>query len=444
MPVNDSPDFRRVAFVSTRIAGTDGVSLEIRKWADVLTRMGLECFYITGESDRPADRTELIAEAHFDHATIRDITSQAFGVETRTEELTMTILETTNRLRGRLQNALDRFEPDLLIAENALTIPMNVPLGLALLQLIQQTGIDCIAHHHDFVWERERYLINSIDDFIASAFPPPLHQIHHVVINRPAGEEFSRRTGQPCRIIPNVMDFDRPPPPPDEYALQFRRQIGLAPDDVLILQPTRVVARKAIERSVELIRRLDDPRAKLVITHDVGDEGTEYADYIRNFADLLRVEVIFASACIGEERGTTADGHRQFTMQDVYPQADLVTYPSTYEGFGNAFLEAVYYRRPIVCNRYSIYRTEIEPSGLRPITFDGFVTEALVEEVRSVLQDPQRRSEMVEHNFRIARRHFSYHVLERQLRAILEWLQICSKRYDDGCKPAEGGARRAE
>ena len=28
-------DFKNIAFISTRIAGTDGVSLEIEKWADV-------------------------------------------------------------------------------------------------------------------------------------------------------------------------------------------------------------------------------------------------------------------------------------------------------------------------------------------------------------------------------------------------------------------------
>ena len=47
----------RVGFVSTRIAGTDGVSLEIAKWAEVIERVGIECYYIAGESDRPAERT---------------------------------------------------------------------------------------------------------------------------------------------------------------------------------------------------------------------------------------------------------------------------------------------------------------------------------------------------------------------------------------------------
>jgi hypothetical protein len=48
----EETDVKRVAFVSTRIAGIDGVSLEIAKWAHVLKRAGLVCCCIAGEPDR--------------------------------------------------------------------------------------------------------------------------------------------------------------------------------------------------------------------------------------------------------------------------------------------------------------------------------------------------------------------------------------------------------
>ena len=41
--------FKNVGFISTRIAGTDGVSLETAKWADVLTKEGFSCFYFAGK-----------------------------------------------------------------------------------------------------------------------------------------------------------------------------------------------------------------------------------------------------------------------------------------------------------------------------------------------------------------------------------------------------------
>jgi glycosyltransferase involved in cell wall biosynthesis len=411
---------RRVAFVSTRIAGTDGVSLEIAKWAHVIERAGVDCYYIAGQCDRPAERTARIAEADFRHPEVQDISRRSFGTERRDSELTNDILRLSRVIRDQLNAAVDRFRIDAIIAENALTIPMNVPLGVALVELIQEQRVGCVAHHHDFFWERDRFLVNAVDDYLRYAFPPALKQVQHVVINSPQAEEFSRRTGLSCRIIPNVMDFANPPRPADDYARQFRAVIGLQEDDLLILQPTRVVARKGIEHSVELVRRLSRENAKLVISHHSGDEGDEYAQRIVEYAELMGVPVLFVADHIADVRGTTADGRRLFTLDDVFSQADLVTYPSEYEGFGNAFLEAIYHKRPVVCNRYTIYRTDIEPCGFRTIAFDGYLTGSTVDQVRRVLDDDSLRREMVEHNYQVARDFFSYEVLEAELRLMIQ------------------------
>jgi len=167
------------------------------------------------------------------------------------------------------------------------------------------------------------------------------------------------------------------------------------------------------------VRRLDPERAKLVITHAAGDEGDAYARRLCEFAELMQVELIFANALISDHREMGPDGRKLFTIADVYRQADLVTYPSEYEGFGNAFLEAIYYRRPIVCNRYSIFRTDIEPCGLRPILFDGFLTDETIDEVRRVLTDPDYRNELVEHNYHVASHFFGYHVVRDELQLML-------------------------
>ena len=43
---------RHIGFVSTRFAGTDGVTLESSKWADVFEKNGHNCFWFAGELDR--------------------------------------------------------------------------------------------------------------------------------------------------------------------------------------------------------------------------------------------------------------------------------------------------------------------------------------------------------------------------------------------------------
>lgn len=413
----DTP--KRIAFIATRIQGTDGVSLEIEKWAQVLEeRMGHTCFYIAGECDRQPDRTEVIPEMHFRHPLIDEINRQAFNSTTRNSTVSRQIHELTWVLKEKLREALEQMGIDLVIAENCVTIPMNLPLGLAVVETIMETGMACIAHHHDFVWERERFMVNAVDDYLRAAFPPMLRQMEHIAINTQAAMEFSRRTGLSCRVIPNVMDFERPPRCDNENR-DFRKTIGAADDDILILQPTRIVQRKAIETSIELARQLDHGHCKLVITHASGDEGDAYATRVQRYAELLDVVIIYAEPWINSTGSVRANGQRRFSIWDAYRQADFVSYPSIYEGFGNAFLETIYYKKPILCNRYAIYRTDIEPCGFKPVLMDGFLTDEVITHVRRVLEDEAYRTEMVEHNFKVAERFFSYSRVEAELRAIL-------------------------
>jgi glycosyltransferase involved in cell wall biosynthesis len=140
---------------------------------------------------------------------------------------------------------------------------------------------------------------------------------------------------------------------------------------------------------------------------------------VREYAHLLDVDVRFESDQVQDKRGVTPDGKKIYTLGDVYPHADLITYPSSIEGFGNAYLEAVYYRRPILVNNYSIYEVDIKPKGFRAVWFDGFISEDTLSAVRRILQNPTLAEEWAEENYQLAKRHFSFTVLERRLQSIL-------------------------
>lgn len=239
------------------------------------------------------------------------------------------------------------------------------------------------------------------------------------MINSIAARQLALRTGASSTLIPNVMNFDAPPPEPDDYAADLRSVLSIASDEYLLLQPTRVVPRKGIERAIELARRLDLP-CTLVIFHDSGDEGTAYEAYLREYADLLGVRLLFASGIFGHRRGRTPDGRKVYALADVQQQADLVAYPSLIEGFGNAFLEAVYYRRPILVNRYDVFRTDIQPKGFEVIAFDGFITEEIIDQTRTLLDDPVLVARMTERNYELGRCHYSYHALEGRLVTLLD------------------------
>jgi len=408
-----------VGFVSTRLAGTDGVSLETAKWANVLTEFGLECFYFAGESDRPAERSHVVPEAHFSHPAILALQTDLFDNHTRSPDTSRAVQTLKDHLKAHLSEFVRTFGVKLLIVENALSLPMNVPLGLALAELIAETSLCTVGHHHDFSWERTRYAVSAADDYLRAAFPPVLPSLRHVVINSFAARQLALRTGTGSLLIPNVMDFDNPPPEPDAYAVEVRPALGIASDEYLLVQPTRIVPRKRIERAIELARRLE-VKSTIVITHVAGDEGRAYESFLREYADLMGIRVLFGADRIAYERGLTQDGRRIYSLADAYQQADLVTYPSLVEGFGNAFLETIYYRRPIVMSTYEIFKTDIQPKGFRVIGFDDFIDDDTVRQARAVLEDPALAAETVNHNYELGARYYSLRTLERRLAALVD------------------------
>ena len=432
-----------IGFISTRFAGTDGVSLETQKWATVFERLGHECFYFAGECDQPPDHSQVVPEAFYRHPEIEAINIQAFSgswtvtkeareahpeidalqkdffsIYVRPPKVTRRVNELKEYFKQELYKFAYNFGLEILVTENALTIPLNLPLGLAITEFIAETGFPIIAHHHDFHWERERFQANCVGDYLAAAFPPNLPSIRHVVINSVQAQQIASRQSVTARVIPNVMDFDSPPPEPDSYTENIRADFGIDPGEYFFLQPTRVIQRKGIEHAVETVKRLGLP-AKLVISHASGDEGTDYEQRVREYAHLLDVTVRFESELVQDDRGKTEDGRKIYTLGDVYPHADFVTYPSSIEGFGNAFLEAVYYRRPILVNNYSIYEVDIKPKGFRAVSFSGFISRRTLEMVREVLLNPILAQEWAEINYQLAKRYFSYTVLQRRLEAIL-------------------------
>jgi len=408
-----------VGFLSTRFHGTDGVSLEAAKWAQVLEHQGHRCFWFAGKLDRPPERSFHSDKAYFEHPEIIQLQNQLFGPSTRSPEVTAQVAELTAVLKNDLHAFVELHAIDLLIPQNILAIPMNVPLGLAVTELVEETQLPTIAHHHDFHWERDRFAVNAAEDYLDRAFPPSLSKdFVHAVINTTARDSLVERCGLRSQCVPNVLDFENAPPGGDGYGDDLREELGIAESATLVLQPTRIVERKGIEHAIELVRQLQERGREvvLVISHDAGDEGFEYLEQLNQQAAAAGIRMILAADRVAEERGTNEQGQKRYTLWDVYPHADFVTFPSLYEGFGNALLEALWFRKPLLTNRYPVYVRDIEPIGLKIVEMAGAVGTEVTSEVEALLDDPAKVTRWAEHNYDLCLQHYSY----QTLRGLLE------------------------
>ena len=195
--------------------------------------------------------------------------------------------------------------------------------------------------------------------------------------------------GLSSTVIYNVLDFDADSKRFAEESRDFRNDLGFTDEDILILQPTRIVARKGIEQAIYLVKRLDMPNVKLFISHSAGDEELEYFNWVLETARQQEIGIHILSNRLNETRKYDENVNRMYSLREIYPHVDLVTYPSLYEGFD-------------------------------VIEMDGFLTEKTVEHVRHILTDEQARNKMVDTNFNIAKQFFSFTVLRKRLASLLD------------------------
>jgi glycosyltransferase involved in cell wall biosynthesis len=198
----------RLAVVSFRLGGTDGVSIEAAKWVAALEALGHEITLVAGEG--PVD--------------VR-VPGLAIGARAPS--------------RARLDAALA--DADLVIVENLASLPLNPGARDVLYAVLE--GRRAIFHHHDLAWQRPATA------HLAGPRDAPCWR--HVTINDLSRRELAAR-GIVATTIPNSFDCD--PPPGDRDAVRARLDVG---DRPVALLATRAIARKNVAGALALARDLD-------------------------------------------------------------------------------------------------------------------------------------------------------------------------------------------
>ena len=203
--------------------------------------------------------------------------------------------------------------------------------------------------------------------------------------------------------------------------------IGLKKDDIPLFQVTRIVKRKGIETALELMDRLDDKKVKLVITGSAADDNRK--GYYKELIDIINTKnlnkrVVFAHHRVLNERGQTQQGEKIYSLSDAYAHATASTYFSSYEGFGNAFVEAVLGKTPIFVNNYEpVYWPDIGSKGFEAVMIeDNKLTDKATEDIDKIIHDKKLQKEISEHNYNLGKLIFSFEVLREKLEVLFEWI----------------------
>jgi glycosyltransferase involved in cell wall biosynthesis len=342
-------------FCSYRFGGTDGVSIESTKWEWALRELGFSTRRVAGElADglRPDD--SWIPFLAIDPAPGAPVEPDA--------------------LSAALVGA------DVVVVENLCSLPMNEVAATTTATVLADHPGRVLFHHHDLPWERPN--LAHLDQF-----PPRRPNSLHVTISDQARRSLEERGFDHAVTIRNAFDLD----PPAGDRAGTRAIFGFSDDELVLLQPTRAIARKEIPRAIafaEEIGVLVDDRVRYWITGPAEDGyGPE-------------LERMLARAAIPV---TVGRAPRPF---DAYAAADAVLFPSSWEGFGNPVIESVVAERPLVTGHYAVL------DELLALGFDFFSIDD-PPSLASWLARPDRAR--LESNLAVARAHFDLRELPSRI-----------------------------
>ncbi|MBI9101764.1 MAG: HD domain-containing protein [Spirochaetales bacterium] len=452
----------RVLICHYRVGWTDGVSLEIEKRQAVLEEMGFRVALLGGPGSTGADY--VIPALDFDTDEARNISRSAFGGESdfeNEEELSEAVLNLSDRVEAGVRAAFSDWDPDFILLHNIFSHGRHIAAARAFTRALEDFNRPALTTHHDFYWERDDFKNPAnqwVEGFLAKYVPPVIPGMRHAVINSLAARNLLSRTGIDAMIFPDTLDFSVEPWVQDDYNNQLLKDFDLSSDDIFILQATRIVRRKGIELIPPIISKLNTPEylrqliGKRLYNGKFVTEKSKFVFLLAGYAELeaetyrqdfiremesLGVPYRFLRTRIAAERATQEEG-KIYSLFDTYPHADLVSYPSIYEGWGNQFIEAVFARCPVIVYEYPVYKSDIKPKGYQVVSLgdsallgeknlytlsEDIITRVCDEVIGWLLSEetPCR----LEENFELAKSNNSYDYLRELMRRSMAHCEGC-------------------
>jgi glycosyltransferase involved in cell wall biosynthesis len=439
-----------IAFFQNRLGRTDGVSLEVDKWRRILQdKLGHRVIYCSGNDDVPGNL--VVPELYAQHPQTWKILQNATVVLQDYDSeaaLEYDIYQHADRIEAKLLKLIKDEKIDLLIPNNLCSGGYQPAAAIAFHRVIRKTGLPAIIHSHDFYFEDSgevKASCQTVASIYDRYFPPKLPRVQHVFINCIAQNELKVRKNIDGIVVPNVFDFDQEPWLLDDWNADFRSACGIGKDDLVFLQATRILNRKGIEMAIDTLARLQDPqrlsrlagvqtaaggcfsagrRIVLLCAGIVETIGisSDYWHNLQEHASQLGVDLVHVGDRVRHSRGRAPDGSKVYSLWDSYVQADFVSYPSYWEGWGNQLVEALFARLPVLLFEYPVWTSDLAPKGFKVVSLgkdlegrraNGLVyaptprVEQAADEIVDILIDQTARKTMVDHNFSIAKHWFS-------------------------------------
>ncbi len=326
-----------------------GVEFVMEQHAALFTRHGYEVKVIAGRGESGRKGVEIVEIPELLPGDPRNEEAQQ---QIASEELAPAFEALKAELKARF--AAELAGCDVVFVHNMMTMHFHLAATCALAELAAQ-GLGetrFVSWVHDLAAIDPNYdLGDKLGRSPWDTLSRPPENFSHAIISAARQEQFCELMGvdtASCPIVPNGVRHIRLLRLTENVRVLCRRH-GILYQDIVMLQPTRILRRKNIEFGIRVLAELIHAGHKAIYL--VTGAPDPHNPATRDYGEELKALVV--------ELGVSDAFHfvsESFPVSDddlvgLYNAADLLFLPSRQEGFGLPLLEAGVFRMPVFCPR---------------------------------------------------------------------------------------------
>ncbi len=193
--------------------------------------------------------------------------------------------------------------------------------------------------------------------------------------------DFQRQLGfENIKVLHNYLEIDRFKTPQLSEIRRKRDELGVSPDEVLLLNIGRLHPQKGQAQLIDAFAMLcrDHPKAKLAIVGK-GVLKNELKDKARALGISSRVMFL----------------ENRKDIPEIIHASDIFVFPSLYEGFGIAMAEAMASAKPVIASNIEALK-EMARDGVDAILVENNNCAKLSEEISGLIRDRARQIDLGE------------------------------------------------
>lgn len=326
-----------------------GVEFVMEQHAQLFARKGYQVKIIAGRGESSVEGVEVVEIPEFLPSAPRNKAAQAELMEAGAMPL-------HEALKAEMKQALAAAlaDCDVAFVHNMMTMHFNLSATAALAELAEEATLTTrfVSWVHDLAAIDENYglggrLKRSPWDIITK---PPAN-FEHAIISANRQEQFCELMGvgtEFCPVVPNGVRYIRLLRLTEDVR-QLCRRYGILYQDIVLLQPTRILRRKNIEFGIRVLAELKQmgKKATYLVTGAPDPHNAATREYGRELKDLISELGVESSFHFVSETFKVSDDD----LVGLYNAADVLFMPSRQEGFGLPLLEAGVFRMPFFCPR---------------------------------------------------------------------------------------------